>query len=89
MKNLKSLSRNALRAVIGGFGSTCSTTCSNGKTLKLHALRGVLVSMENMLDVMVEVPGKQIFVLKQTKKIKKRKQIKILTIRKDRFSLLF
>ncbi|OPC14047.1 hypothetical protein BAY01_06450 [Elizabethkingia miricola] len=59
------------------------------KTLKSHALRGVLVSMENMLDVMVEVPGKQIFVLKQTKKIKKRKQIKVLTIRKDGFSLLF
>lgn len=89
MKNLKSLSRNALRAVIGGFGSTCSTTCSNGKNIEVTCPAGVLVSMENMVEVMVEVPGKQIFVLKQTKKIKKRKQIKILTIRKDRFSLLF
>ncbi|CAI9684787.1 hypothetical protein HZQ11_14810 [Elizabethkingia anophelis] len=40
MKNLNFLSRNALRAVIGGFSSTCSTTCSNGKNIEVTCPAG-------------------------------------------------
>ena len=49
MKNLKQLSRTSLRSISGGFGgeSTCSTTCSDGKTASVDCKGGCSTSDGN------------------------------------------